>query len=86
MEWKYDIIGCNVVVVHTDGRKMVCTVEYDFDKHGFNYRSNLLVTKHFTYKGRCYDRTKPGNNDLYRKLLRDIGTTTFNRIALEIVR
>lgn len=84
MEWKFERHGCNVVTVHDNNRNMVCTAEYDFDKHWFNFRSSIRMTQHFTYKGRCYNRMLRGNETLYRKLLRTIGTDTFNRIAAEI--
>lgn len=55
---------------YTDYREIYVALEYDFDKGKFNAFSDYGVTKHFVYRGRCYDRTKYGNRDIYLKVLR----------------
>lgn len=55
---------------YTDRREIYVALEYYDVKRKFIAFSDFGITKHFVYHGRCYDRTKLGNMDIYRKVLR----------------
>ena len=61
---------CNIIGFYTDYRDVYVALEYDEEKGKFIAFSDFGITKHFVYHGRCYDRTKLGNMDIYRKVLR----------------
>lgn len=66
----YEKHGCNIITFHNEEKEIHVSLEYNLETGKFNAFSDYSITKQFVYRGRCYDRTKVGNRDIYIKVLR----------------
>ena len=74
-------IGCNLCAFRFDNGDAVI-LEYDYKYKGFRECSDYLMTCHYYYNGRQYDRRKYRNITRYYMLLSSIDIDTWNNAYL----